>query len=69
LTYGYFSRMISVRAHEISNRSLSTMSEMRKMADDSKGTLLSLQLELLRVDIGNEHMKQVIDYLGQAVHS
>ena len=67
MTYGYFTRMISVRAHEISNRSLSTMSEMRKMADDSKGTIISLLLELLRIDITNEHIKIVIDYLGQAV--
>ena len=40
---------------------------MRKMADDSKGALLSLTLELLRIDITNEHIRQVIDYLGQAV--
>ena len=40
---------------------------MRKMADDSKGTLLALTLELLRIDITNEHIRQVIDYLGQAV--
>ena len=37
------------------------------MADDSKGTLLALTLELLRIDITNEHIRQVIDYLGQAV--
>ena len=59
--------MIAVRSHEISNRTISTMSEMRKMADDSKGTLLALTLELLRIDITNEHIRQVVDYLGQAV--
>lgn len=67
LTYGYFTRMISVRAHEINNRSLSSIAEMRKMSDDSKGTIIALLLELLRIEITNEHMKSVIDYLGQAV--
>lgn len=49
LTYGYFTRMIAVRSHEITNRSLATMTEMRKMGDDSKGTIISLLLELLRI--------------------
>lgn len=43
------------------------MAEMRKMGDDSKGTTIALLLELLRIEITNEHMKNVIDYLGQAV--
>lgn len=37
------------------------------MADDSKGTQLALLLELLRIDITNEHMKLVVDHLGEAV--
>ena len=53
LTYGYFSRMIGVRAQEISQRSVETMAEMRQMADNSKGALLALTLEILRVDTGN----------------
>ena len=43
------------------------MTEMRKMADDSKGTQLALLLELLRIDITNEHIKKVVDHLGEAV--
>ena len=33
----------------------------------SKSTLIALTLELMRIEITNEHMKQVIAYLGQAV--
>ena len=67
LTYGYFTRMINVRGQEIRNRSISTMAEMRRMADDSKGTMIALVLELLRIEITNESMQRVVDYLGQAV--
>jgi len=38
------------------------------MADDSKSTLIALTLELMRIEITNDHMKQVIAYLGQAVY-
>jgi hypothetical protein len=60
--------MVDVRSREVSNRSISTMGDMRKMADDSKGTLIALTLELMRIEITNEHMRSVIDYLGQAVN-
>jgi hypothetical protein len=43
------------------------MGEMRRMADDSKSTLIALTLELMRLEVTNEHMKEVISYLGQAV--
>ena len=45
------------------------MGEMRRMADDSKSTLLALTLELLRIEINNDHMREAIGYLGQAVRS
>jgi hypothetical protein len=67
LTQGYFSQMIKVRATEITNRSISSMADMRKMADDSKSTLLALNLELLRIEITDSHMQEAISYLGQAV--
>lgn len=44
------------------------MAEMKKMADDSKGAVMALLLELLRIDITNEHIKSVLDFLGQAVY-
>jgi hypothetical protein len=59
--------MVNVRAHEIRNRSLSTVAEMRRMGDDSKGTIIALLLELLRIELNNPHIKAVVDYLGQAV--
>jgi hypothetical protein len=59
--------MIKVRATEITNRSISSMADMRKMADDSKSTLLALNLELLRIEITDSHMQEAISYLGQAV--
>lgn len=37
------------------------------MADDSKSTLIALSLELLRIEISNDHMRDTIGYLGQAV--
>ena len=40
---------------------------MRRMADDSKSTLIALTLELLRIEINNEHMREAVGYLGQAV--
>jgi hypothetical protein len=43
------------------------MGEMRRMADDSKSTLIALTLELLRIEINNEHMQEAVGYLGQAV--
>lgn len=67
LTNGYFHRMIKVRGKQVSNRSISSISEMRIMADDSKGTILALTLELLRIQITNDHMREAISYLGQAV--
>lgn len=61
--------MIAVRGTEVSSRSIATMGDMRRMADDSKSTLIALTLELLRVEVANEHMQQVVGYLGQAVRS
>lgn len=49
LTSGYFQRMIAVRGQEVSSRSVPTMGDLRRMADDSKSTLLALSLELLRI--------------------
>ena len=46
---------------------MDTMGQMRQMADDSKSTLLALLLELLRIEIENEHVRDVISYLGQAI--
>jgi hypothetical protein len=43
------------------------MEEMRKMADDSKSTMIALILELMRIEIANDHMRDVVSYLGQAV--
>lgn len=40
---------------------------MRRMADDSKSTIIALTLELMRIEINNDHMRNVISYLGQAV--
>lgn len=67
LTNGYFQRMIGVRSQEIGNRSIATMGDMRRMADDSKSTIIALTLELMRIEINNDHMRNVISYLGQAV--
>lgn len=39
------------------------------MAEHSKSTLLALNLELLRVEVTNRHMEQVIGELGRAVIS
>jgi len=44
LTMGYFTRLMNVRAQEINKRTMSSMTEMRQMADDSKSTLLALTL-------------------------
>jgi phytoene/squalene synthetase len=57
LTNGYFQRMISVRGTEIGTRSIASIGEMRRMADDSKSTLLALTLELLRIEVANDHMR------------
>lgn len=61
--------MIGVRSQEIGNRSIATMGDMRRMADDSKSTIIALTLELMRIEISNDHMRNVISYLGQAVSS
>lgn len=43
------------------------MTQMRQMADDSKATLIALSLELLRIEIDNPHIRDVVSYLGQAI--
>ena len=43
--------MIQVRMQECRSRTIDSMKDMRKMADDSKSTLIALLLELLRVEI------------------
>jgi hypothetical protein len=68
LTNGYFQRMIAVRGQEINNRSISSMGDMRRMADDAKSTLLALTLELLRIEVDNQNMRDALGYLGQAVY-
>ena len=67
LTKGYFLRLIDARTEEIVNRQIENMDMMLQMAEHSKSTLLALNLELLRIEIANPHMEQLIGQLGRAV--
>lgn len=40
---------------------------MLLMSEHSKSTMIALNLELLRVEINNKYMEQVIGQLGRAV--
>lgn len=43
------------------------MMEMRELAEQVKFPLLALQLELLRIEIDNEHIAEVTSSLSQSV--